>query len=354
MKKVYLFILIILLAGCLSENASKFISDPNLFANPTRIPVPEIDDFTVVAWVNTDEIVIRTDSEFFPHTLDYKRSEFYLYNLVTQEIRKIKNPLDLEICKDPSPSHFILENSPFPQENTFIVIVRCDISNAEPRFDKENWILIWDYQEDTFITLLHLPPGRAFPTPGFFSADPKNEEAILEINYQGISNELLWVGHDGQLEEIPLGMDIATSPSWSPDGKEFVFLGVPNLPNPRTNLFSSLLYNDEILSTPYNLYRFDKETELIDLLVEEIQNPVTVLWSPSGDHLAFRGQYGDRNAVWIYNFRDRNIYYISNLESERSKRLFFSWSPNGDELIVYDAQKHEELIIFDIRNYFAQ
>lgn len=148
----------------------------------------------------------------------------------------------------------------------------------------------------------------------------------LERNLEGAASEIFLVDSRGRLVNMTRSTASESSPVWSPDGRQLVF--VRQQPDATT------------------LYRLDWDTLEVDKLID-VAHSDDPAWSPDGRYLAFTliPSEGSRSEIFT---RDMSTGELRNL-TESGQRLVYSgtrpvWSPGGDKLLYINRMTRRVVV----------
>src|SRR6266550_1966951 len=167
---------------------------------------------------------------------------------------------------------------------------------------------------------------RFVNSAGSFSPDGR-EFAIAVKHKDRDDLVILDVKKDREVGRIPLPLNGATSPSWSPDGKQIAFTTDRG---PRTD-FSTLRFGNMRVA----LYHLDSsKIELLNHM--DAGKNVNPVWSPDGKSLAFVSDRTGISNIFLYDFTDGEIYQLSDVYTGVTGITAFSpclsWAHKADRL----------------------
>ena len=130
-------------------------------------------------------------------------------------------------------------------------------------------------------------------------------------------------------------------PAWSPDGKLIAFFGSPESTGQRD--FARL-------DVPFHLYLMDAGELEPRVVMDDLLEPRSPVWSPDSKLLAFSVIRGPNQGVWLYEPAAERRIRVS-----RDKISWLAWSPKGNELAAitdeFDAEtakSHNRIVILDV------
>jgi len=148
--------------------------------------------------------------------------------------------------------------------------------------------------------------------------------------YRGFPEKALWRSKiDGsdrlQLTFAPMQ---ASSPRWSPDGKQIAFVG-------------------HITGKNWHIYLVSAQGGLAEQLTPAELGGWDVTWSPDGRKLAFRSDYAnvtDSDALFFMDVQSRQISKVPGSEPFNYPR----WSPDGRYIAAVPDAASDKLLLFDL------
>jgi len=218
-------------------------------------------------------------------------------------------------------------HNPLTLTDDRIAYFRTDVSCDPNIFDLEIWsditkLLVWDPKTSTVSNLsgIHLPESGIV----YFDIAPDLSQGIGSTD-SGIQDHLFWL-ELGSETSIDLGLDRASRPVWSPDGKYIAFYGnkrVPGSPGPNWSI-----YPRDLMIMPAGCE--PNCADEVRILVSGIKNPTSISWSPDGEWLAFSGELGDHAEGVLLFHLDTNELKMIIEGIYRIPR----WSPDGRYIAV--------------------
>jgi hypothetical protein len=138
-------------------------------------------------------------------------------------------------------------------------------------------------------------------------------------------------------------LGVASTPSLSPDGGRIAF-GVQDVAGMRMGLRDF---------APWDIYIADRDWTTADLIVRGIDLLGDLAWSPTGEWIAFYGEYGEGRTpgIWLASPTSGNVTLFSRGYVDWSSGYVdrLAWSPEGDRLAAYSplGLQREQLLLFD-------
>lgn len=258
-----------------------------------------------------------------------------IYNLATDKLQALQPKLDLECFQGDFYAWSRLPDGRLGflyecrDENTFLV---------------GEYLIAWDNQKDQYEILTRYVvdsfPGGAEE----YAIAREFDELIQESNGGGIMHRLYRASlNDGEIIQLFPNLYRAGSPSWSPNGEEFVFAGNDSGSRLLKSIFAGYLNLRNEIYQPWNLYIVDGNGENLQEILSGIRFVDTVKWSPRDKQfIAFRGEYENRLGLWLFDLDSKALTFLWP-ESERRK-LRFDWSPDGTKLVVMDCIDNEDWV----------
>jgi hypothetical protein len=138
--------------------------------------------------------------------------------------------------------------------------------------------------------------------------------------------------HRFRLDDLASGPDCsargwAAFPAWSPDGKEISFFAAPAAMG---------LTGPARADVPANLYTMTPDATTATLLRRDVTLPRGLDYSPDGRYLAFGGQIGGKDALWVLNRKtgDATSAYDRTID-------WMAWAPDGKHLAATESSTDE-------------
>lgn len=255
-----------------------------------------------------------------------------IYDLVTNELRTLQVEFSLDCFRGK-----FHEWSRLPNGNLGFLYECRD----------ENLLLIGDYliawnSETNQYEILKEYVLDSFPGGSEeFAVAEEFDEVLQEVTSGGIRHQLYQVTIEGD-EIVQLFPEFyrAGSPSWSPDGQQFIFAGNKSGPRSIENIFAGQQNLQNEIYYPWNLYIADGRGKNLQEVLSGIRLVDTLKWSPQDQNLvAFRGEYDDKLGLWLFDLDSNSLTFLWP-ESEQRK-LRFDWSPSGLQIVLFDCEDNK-------------
>ncbi|MDA0242972.1 MAG: hypothetical protein OT477_06120 [Chloroflexi bacterium] len=351
-KKRILIVVVtgLLLLGVISCNQQKYFQNMAQNEKADKQPIPLADgNVSLVSWLSEDELVLR-----IANPDDYFDSHFGIYTLSNGNLHLV--PTDhVNPCTgdEYTPARRILSDDPWGNDS-FGFIYECYFSEQRRGGRTlENRIYHWNRalnQFELFYTFTDVP----MITVTSFSL-ALDQTVFLESNVSGLFNTGLYkMEPTGEYIQLVPEFFRAAQPSLSPSNQQLAFAGSELAPEVRTSIYSGLPGIDDVLDHPWDLYKMNTDGTDFQLLISGIQKLYEVQWSPNGDLIAFRGLYKGVYGLWVYDLNTTKLGIVYLLEPVYTHQTLFSWSPDGNQIVVLDEDTESALIFIDIPEQFIQ
>ncbi len=121
----------------------------------------------------------------------------------------------------------------------------------------------------------------------------------------------------------------AAWPTWSRSNGLIAFLASPQ------SLGVGGLARMEL---PWNIYRWSLTQDRAQTLLENVRFPRDLTWSPDGEWLAFGGEIGGRDGLWLLNPATSAVVEVTD-----DAVLALAWSPDGQSIAASVATTSDEV-----------
>ena len=189
-------------------------------------------------------------------------------------------------------------------------------------------LYVWDKNTNSLETLYEYP--LYFDATRFtFSPDMTQ---FLQATDLFTSGELYRVELDGQMEQILPNFQRINQPRWSSDGQLIAFMGTETYPYGNPDDFRTFEEFRGLLFYPWDIYLMNADGSNMRLILSGIEEVWDLQWLPgSYSLLSFSGHYQDIPGVWLLDIETNQVIRLW------PYRTGFSWSPEGNRLIVFDS-----------------
>lgn len=186
-------------------------------------------------------------------------------------------------------------------------------------------ILFWHAESEEFEVVFEFPIGFLATD---FSFSPDKTNWVQESKGDGIFNELYHFSLDGEQERVFSQFQRAGAPAVSPSGDSLVFAASLEGAQLSLNPFSGLGDLAGAMYAPWNIYLQDQISGDLRLVFSDVQVPLSIKWSPTGDLLAMAALYDEERGIWLF---DSSGTWIARIWPETAS---FEWSPDGSQLLI--------------------
>ncbi len=315
-----LIILVFLLTGCKAD-----FTDSVSQIKVSKIALPDIEHAYGATWITDKTIFIIKDlyREDFDH--DYLvnpnsnviMDELYSYNIDGQDWTKM--PITPENCHAGN----IGGLSRLPNGKVGLVYSCLDDNKAIIReFD-----ISMKNGNALFENKVHPNEEIGVVGPYTFSAD-MSEFVQEDATGNYLDNQLYYIVRGKTPKQIVPDFIRAQMPAWSSQDREIAFWGVPDYhgdKRPTEPTWQDLLF------LPTNLYLSSPEGNNVKVILSSIEDPSGIEWSPTKNLIAFACKFKGVEGLWLIDPTTLEVTRIWN------KRVGFSWSPDGKEIVISDA-----------------
>lgn len=176
------------------------------------------------------------------------------------------------------------------------------------------------------IDLLYEYPEGLFPRQYSFAPDMRR---FVQAEFGGMAHNYIYL-IDRKLGVTRLFEDYQQVgfPSWAPNGSEIAYFGTKAIRAESEGLFALLDRGRDLLLGTWDLYISQPDGRNERRLLNGVQLPGPLKWSPQGINLAFAGVYEGVHGIWIFNVQTSMVSRVWPTEDS------FDWSPDGTALVV--------------------
>jgi len=186
--------------------------------------------------------------------------------------------------------------------------------------------------------LLDYPSPNEYVGTGGYAWSPEMTKMIMGNGHRYIDEQLFWFTQESW-EPADVGLPLAYSPSWSPDGRRIAFIGSSATGTP-------------LIGSALAVYLMDAQGKGVRPLVEGFYDAPGLSFSPDGRWLALSGRFGPREA-------DRQDLWVVDVETGELRLVAEGvfgvprWSPDGKQLVVVQfvgpvETRRDRLVIVDV------
>jgi WD40 repeat protein len=115
----------------------------------------------------------------------------------------------------------------------------------------------------------------------------------------------------------------ADCPAWSPDGRQVALSASPE---------SIGVDGQDRLDAVSGIYLIDVGSLHVSKVLDNLQNPCDLAWSPDGHWLAFTGKVRGQMGIWLFSPSTKALHLVA-FNGEPSRP---AWSPDGRRLAVIE------------------
>lgn len=321
LKVSCLFLWVIILAGCdnqivVSDETINIKSEPLLEFSPDYGYAP--------VWLTENEI-------FLPSGNVPNFQGGAIYDLVTNEFRALLSEFKLDCFRGEFHDWSRLPNGKLG------FLYEC---RDEDLLLVGDFLIAWDNQTNQYEILKEYVRGSFPGGSAEFAVAHEFDEVLQEANGGGVGHQLYHVSLEED-EIIQLFPDFyrASSPSWSPDGQQFVFAGNESAPSLLDSIFAGYQNLQNEIYKPWNLYIADRNGDNFQEVFSGVRFVDTVKWSPQDqDIIAFRGEYNEKLGLWLFNLDSKSLLFL--WPEGDSRKLRFDWSPDGIQIVLLDCKNN--------------
>ncbi len=203
-----------------------------------------------------------------------------------------------------------------------------------------------------YVRSCHMEKGNPFWSSSVLVLDPKTETSQRLFNYQileaasfslafgpdlsrGIGAtysdiEHYMFGIDSQgTYTLELGLLRPNRPAWSPDGKTLAFFGNRTMSGDAGPIWATQAYDLWLMPSDC-VTRSSECRGKARMLVQSVDGPTNVAWSPDGKWLVFDGNVQGRgDGVWLFDTTGQQSFLIA-----AGNYTVPTWSPDGKTIMV--------------------
>lgn len=276
-------------------------------------------------WLNGNRVVLMRYKD-----LGYRFLSFVtVAEIGSSQYRKIDTPVLIREC---GPDRHLDSgwNERLPNGNVGYIL-RCYPSNASVVYGFYEWDD--DLKQARLLFDLSDGPRRGRPPEGF-TYTPDMTSLVYSLD-SGIFGELFQLKPGGEIVQLVPDFFRAASPDWSPDGKWIAFLGNKSDAGVDMDNITSYFQTRNVLFRPWDLYLLDMEGS-VRLIVPGFSSSGNLQWRPGSNRfLSLVGDYGSVPGIWLVDV------YTGEVTRIWDTRVSYSWSPDGQQLMVIDPKDDE-------------
>jgi hypothetical protein len=171
---------------------------------------------------------------------------------------------------------------------------------------------------------------------GQFSFSPDMSELIQEDKTGRFLSNKLFYKHGDMSRQILPGFTRAMYPSWSHLERLIAFWGTENYPGDNGEELDTLPEISALALYPFDLYVSSPEGTNIEKIVDAVQDPLFIKWSPTERMIVFAGTFNNLPGIWLVDPATAKVTRIWQRSGE------FEWSPDGSKIVIVNSENDEE------------
>lgn len=300
----------LIMAGCQASQAGIVVH----LVPQHPLQVPE-GSYGARAWAPNDRVVL----EYSPRGEQEPGSRLWIMQSDGGDFHELELPADIQ--NDCSSTYY---HSPVALFDGRVAYIRsCHMQQGTVFWSSA--ILALNAQDATSHELFNyqIPEPASFSIA--FGSDPTRG---VGATYSDIEHHMFGID-SRSVYSLELGLLRPNRPAWSPDGTHLAIFGNQTMRGEPGTFWATQSYDLWIMSTDCVARSYDC-TDKVRLLVQDVNSPTDVSWSPDGQWLVFDGDVQSRgDGIWLLHVNSGDIFQIAS-----GNYTYPEWSPDGLSVMI--------------------
>lgn len=305
---VYTMVCIIMI-GCQPSQSGRVVSPVPI--HPLRVPEG---NYRALAWTSTDRVIF----EYRPKGKQGPGTNLWIMRSDGTELHELTLPPDTQ-----NECSWTEYHDPVVLSNGQVAYVRSCHTAKEPFWSSSVLVLNPNTQTSQLLFNQEIPEAALFSIA--FGSDLSY---AVGATYSDVEHYMFGIDSGGTYT-LELGRPRPNRPAWSRDGKTIAFFGNQSMQSEPGPNWAAQAYDLWLIPADC-VTRSSNCTDKARMLLESVDSPTNMAWSPDGKWLAFDGDVqGQGKGIWLLNVNGQKLYQVAVGNFERP-----AWSPDGHTIMV--------------------